>query len=202
MNQVERSVFYRWKSMKNRCLNPNDPGYADYGGRGIGVHPPWIHDFMQFVKDVGLPPSIDLDLDRENNNGNYEPGNVRWVPRVVNMRNVRNNKPITIDGVTKLASQWADEVGITRSTMSVRVKLGWTGRTLISKPEERATAERVTMNGVTKTMKEWADLIGISVPGLRHRMGAGMPYEEIIKPSQKVSKHTLTRKLADPQLPA
>jgi hypothetical protein len=196
MNQIERSIFFRWKSIKDRCLNPSNATYADYGGRGIKICDQWVNNFMQFVADVGLPESPELELDRTNNNGNYEPGNVRWVTRTTNMRNVRSNKPITIDGVSKLASQWADESGISRPTMSVRIKLGWTGRDLLAKPSERIRSERIVLNGITKTAAEWAKEIGISVPGLKRRMEHGLPYEEIIKPSQKVSQHTITRTIS------
>lgn len=67
-----------WKSMKDRCLNPNDKRYADYGGRGIGVCERWRASFEAFYKDVGPKPDPTLTLDRINNDGNYEPGNVRW----------------------------------------------------------------------------------------------------------------------------
>ena len=67
-----------WCSMVKRCENPNHPRYADYGGRGIGIHPEWRADFAAFLRDVGRRPSPELSLDRIDNDGNYEPGNVRW----------------------------------------------------------------------------------------------------------------------------
>lgn len=70
-------LYYRWKSMRQRCSNPNVSGYESYGGRGISVCEEW-DDFYQFANDVGLPPTPEHSLDRVNNDGNYEPGNVRW----------------------------------------------------------------------------------------------------------------------------
>jgi len=62
--------------MKARCDNPNN---KDYGGRGIKYHPGWKYDFEAFLKHLGRKPSPQHSLDRfPNNNGNYEPGNVRW----------------------------------------------------------------------------------------------------------------------------
>jgi hypothetical protein len=67
-----------WRSMIKRCENPNHHAYARYGGRGINVHPEWRTSFAAFLRDVGRRPSQDLSLDRINNDGDYEPGNVRW----------------------------------------------------------------------------------------------------------------------------
>jgi hypothetical protein len=63
--------------MKQRCCNPNNPGYEYYGGRGITVCKNWRENFEIFYADVGDPPD-NLSFDRIDNNGNYEPGNWRW----------------------------------------------------------------------------------------------------------------------------
>lgn len=67
-----------WCSMIKRCENPNHHAYARYGGRGIAVCPGWRADFAVFLRDVGHRPNPELSLDRLDNDGNYEPGNVRW----------------------------------------------------------------------------------------------------------------------------
>lgn len=72
------SEYKIWIHMKQRCFNQNNPSYPDYGGRGITVSPLWIDDFIQFYNDVGARPGLDYSLDRINNDGNYEPDNVRW----------------------------------------------------------------------------------------------------------------------------
>jgi hypothetical protein len=70
-----------------RCYNPNDEKYESYGGRGIEVCRDW-HTFKNFAADMGEPPS-GLSLERKNNNGNYEPGNVKWATRREQARNTR-----------------------------------------------------------------------------------------------------------------
>lgn len=67
-----------WQGMKRRCDTPTVHGYPNYGGRGIRVCDRWCHDFTAFYADVGQRPSPRHSLDRINNDGHYEPGNVRW----------------------------------------------------------------------------------------------------------------------------
>lgn len=83
------TVEYRaWRAMISRCTNPNVPAFKNYGGRGISVCERWMK-FEHFYADVGAKPSANLDLDRINNDGNYEPGNVRWTTRSINIKNTR-----------------------------------------------------------------------------------------------------------------
>jgi len=71
-------LYDAWHNMIQRCTNPSNPGYKRYGGRGIKVCDRW-KDFTNFLADVGERPSPELSIDRyPDNDGNYEPGNVRW----------------------------------------------------------------------------------------------------------------------------
>jgi hypothetical protein len=87
-------VRKRWASIKSRCYNPKKPQYEDWGGRGITMYGPWINDPKAFCEYVSALPHFGeygRSLDRINNDGNYEPGNLRWATRIEQANNTRRN---------------------------------------------------------------------------------------------------------------
>lgn len=88
-------LYKTWLSQKSRCLNPKATGYANWGGRGIRFSEEFldIKNWMNYVKSL---PNYEkrekenLTLDRINNDGNYEKGNLRWVSRSVQNKNRRS----------------------------------------------------------------------------------------------------------------
>jgi len=81
--------------MLQRCLNPKNTEYKNYGGRGITIYPPWIDDYVAFRDYINQnlgPCPKDQTLDRINNDGNYEPGNLHWAPQSVQRLNARTPK--------------------------------------------------------------------------------------------------------------
>lgn len=74
--------YVAWTSMKNRCTNPKCERYERYGGRGIKVCPEWTASYEAFLVHVGRRPGPEYSVDRyPDNDGDYEPGNVRWATR-------------------------------------------------------------------------------------------------------------------------
>ena len=81
-----------WDNLKRRCFNPQHHSYHNYGGRGISVCQEWNESFMAFFNHIGPRPTSKHTIDRINNDGNYEPGNVRWSTRSENLLNRRPYK--------------------------------------------------------------------------------------------------------------
>ncbi len=124
-----------WMSMRYRCGNKNCPGYKNYGGRGIRVCAEWDESFGPF-RDWAMANGYkaSLEIDRINNDGNYEPRNCRWATRKQQARNARSNVHITINGVTKLLCEWAEATGIKYEALRGRYRRGWRGERLLSPP--------------------------------------------------------------------
>ena len=90
---LSKTPEYRvWHGMKQRCYNQNLKAYKNYGGRGITVCDKWKNSFSAFYEDMGPRPFKDAEIDRKNNDGNYEPDNCRWVTHKINSQNRRHRK--------------------------------------------------------------------------------------------------------------
>ena len=85
-------LYLIWHHIKDRCLNLNHKFYEYYGGRGITICPEWTNDYIKF-RDWALSNGYkeNLQINRINNNGNYEPNNCNWVTSADNCQNKRNN---------------------------------------------------------------------------------------------------------------
>lgn len=122
------SKMYRtWLGMKRRCYDPKCKSYPTWGGRGIEVCERWSKSFINFLNDMGEPPTDEHTLDRLDSNGNYEPGNCRWATmQQQGGENRRGLKPITVHGIEFTSMKKAAEhfgVGIT--TMHWRIDAGF-----------------------------------------------------------------------------
>ena len=125
-----------WGGMKARCNAPSTTRYERYGGRGITVCQAWSDSFEAFYVDVGPAPSEDHSIDRIDNNGNYEIGNVRWATRKEQSANKGNVECVELKGISKTTYEWCDLLGIVhRGTFRSRKSRGWnTMRALLTRP--------------------------------------------------------------------
>lgn len=113
--------------MKARCYNPNSNRYYRYGARGITICDEWMSNqdsFCEWALSHGYQP--DLTIDRIDNNKGYSPDNCRWIPLKEQMSNQSTNIIISFNGEQHTLSQWANILGINKTTLHNRLKyLGW-----------------------------------------------------------------------------
>lgn len=123
--QCKTAEYRIWKQMRERCSYPKCKTFAYYGGRGISVCAAWQTSFAAFIADMGPRPSIHHQIDRINNDGNYEPANCRWVTRITNARNTRANHNVEFRGRVLCLAAWSEVTGIDASLIKDRLRRGW-----------------------------------------------------------------------------
>ncbi len=133
-------AYKAWGQMKGRCTNPKKPNYKNYGERGISYCDRW-EDFKNFLDDMG-EPAPGLSLDRINNDGNYEKDNCRWATSKQQCNNMRTNRHLCINGVSKTLSQWGADVGISIVTVRGRLARGWTETDAVLVPIDTASRNK------------------------------------------------------------
>lgn len=174
-----------WQAMKQRCLNPISPNYKNYGARGISVHPAWVDSFADFIADVGPAPGEGrrVSLDRIDNDGNYEPGNVRWATSVSEqLRNQRRTRRVEFDGAQMCLLAAADRAGIPRTTADARWRKGIRGDNLFA-PVQRPAV--YSLNGVSKTLPQWAADSGVNLGTVRGRLKMGASLADALRPEKQ-----------------
>jgi hypothetical protein len=122
-----------WVGLRNRCECPHEKAYVNYGGRGIAVCERW-QQFENFLADMGPRPSPKHSIDRIDNNGNYEPGNCRWVTQLEQMQNTRHTIRIEHNGRTQSVAAWARELGMRDLTLRRRLARGWPVTKALTEP--------------------------------------------------------------------
>ncbi len=126
--------YKAWRSMMDRCYKPKNVSYHRYGGRGITVCEEWLKSFDNFFKDVRYAPSPKHSLGRINNNGNYEPKNVRWEENFMQNNNKITNTFITYMRKTHSLTEWGNIYGFPRHIITWRYHKGWSVDRIFNTP--------------------------------------------------------------------
>lgn len=135
VNGIRSTEYSIWSTMLCRCRNKKDRAFVYYGGRGISVCQRW-ESFENFLSDMGRRPSPKHSIERNNNNGNYEPGNCRWATRIDQNNNTSRNRILSINGESKTIAEWARIYQIPYKRLSHRIHIGMDASLAVSIPRQ------------------------------------------------------------------
>ena len=159
-NEDKRKLEQVRKAMIQRCTNPNNHEYHNYGGRGITICEEWTTSkdaFINWALANGYRQG--LSIDRINNDGNYCPENCRWATPKEQSRNMRKNLYITLCGETHLYSDWPKILGLSKSGFRKRLESGWSEERIVNEaPGSTRTSYHIPVNQYTldgKFVRRW-----------------------------------------------
>jgi len=159
--------YNSWSAMLQRCLNPKLSCYRIYGGRGIKVCVEW-RSFAVFLADMGRAPTEAHQIDRINNDGNYEPSNCRWATRKQQANNRRTNNFVEYRGARRTVQEWGEIFGNV-AVFKKRIESGWSPERAFNQPIQDH-GRKVSFNGLTLSVYAWAKRIGLEPRTLRTRL--------------------------------
>jgi DNA-directed RNA polymerase subunit RPC12/RpoP len=145
-----RREYSIWMGMHVRCYYPSNPGFKNYGGKGVAICDRWRNQrsrrsgeqFLAFLADMGPCPSDRHTVDRIDNGKGYEPGNCRWATFTEQQRHRSNNRVLEFRGRSQCLSAWAEEFGVNTSLVADRLGRGWSVEDALSVPARKLNRRR------------------------------------------------------------
>lgn len=131
-------IYHKWENVKQRCNNPNHPSYPNYGGRGILMCGDWDNFEVFYTWAINNGYSDSLELDRINNDGNYEPTNCRFITHKENNYNKRTNVLYDYKGESLSIEELSLKYHINPQTLRTRLFKGWSVTKSIEYPIRKA----------------------------------------------------------------
>ena len=128
-----------WQGIVQRCENPKNSAFRNYGGRGLFVERELRTSFELFLADVGQRPSPRHTIERIDNDLGYVRGNLRWATRREQNHNRRNNRRLTFNGRTQTSTQWAIELGVVPNLIASRLYRGWSVERTLTTPRNESS---------------------------------------------------------------
>lgn len=133
-NRTKTPEYVAYAQAKRRCRNPDYPRYRNYGGRGIEFR---FKDFEEFFKELGTRPSRKHSLDRINNDGHYEKGNVRWATKEEQTENRRITPRAFYNGEIRTAKEISNLTNVSVQIIANRIRWGYCSDCMVSPVKKR-----------------------------------------------------------------
>ena len=134
-----------WAGILRRCNNPHDGTYERYGARGIRVCERWL-SYENFKADMGPTYRRGLSIERNDNNGNYQPENCRWATRKEQCRNRRSSFFIEYRGERRTVVEWGEILGVRWARIHARIKAGWPVERAMTQPPRVWPSQQLLAN--------------------------------------------------------
>jgi DNA-binding XRE family transcriptional regulator len=180
------STYHTWAGMKQRCYNPKQGAYRNYGARGIVVCDRWKDSFAAFVEDMGEKPD-GLSLGRVDNDGPYSPENCRWQTASEQARNTRRTKRVEMDGVAVPLIDVLVGSDLTVATVKNRLGKGWSLEEALGLVPHLKDSF-LTFDGLSMSQADWSTRLGITRQALDQRLNvSGWSVERALS-TPKLSK--------------
>ena len=192
--ESKTKLYKVWRGIKTRCTDSKSKSYVFYGGRGIKMYDEWYKSYEIFSKwcyENGYKDG--LEIDRIDVNKNYEPSNCRFVTRLVNANNKRDNHYLTINGESHTIAEWSRIKNISQNLIIGRLKRNWSLDDIFkSKTEDRDGRFKPThfelINGELLSFSEICKKYGFKIGCIRSRYKKGLRGNELIKPLTPMNK--------------
>jgi len=175
-NRPVGKLYTTWSGIKQRCYNPKNDHYHRYGGRGITMFGEWVNSFPAFYNYIGDAPDNNQrwSIDRIDNEGNYEPDNIRWALPSTQANNTSVNVNLTLNGETKNLEQWAKHLNISSSALSRKRSRGDSIEDIL-KPSSNRRGEKMMYEGKELLLREIALITGVKYQTLWYRRSKNLP---------------------------
>jgi hypothetical protein len=179
-------IYRIWAGMKDRCNNPKNDNYHNYGGRGITICENWENHFDNFYNwSISNGYEDNLSIERIDVNGNYCPQNCKWATIKEQNNNTRRSILITYNGETKTLKEWSCCLNLSYGTIYSRYKNGYTVEEIFNIPV-RPKKLFIEYENKVYPFVELAKTYKIDISTLRNRLKKGWSLIDALNiPSKK-----------------
>jgi hypothetical protein len=180
-------IYSSWSAMVYRCRNPKAKAYPKYGGRGIKVCDRWL-DFTNFYADMSEGHWDGAEIDRKDNDGNYEPGNCVWETSKTNLQNKRNTWFVEYRGAQRKLLELCEEFSIPRRNVEARLNVGWGLEDALRTPVRHRGVVTYRVGSEMLSIKQMSEVSGESITAIRSRMYRGATPDQAVHGSTGIGE--------------